>query len=228
MKYWILIFLLTTHFLFACEKTEIANEEEPQTTFYIDTQDDFDQWSNHDFPEGSKVLFAVDETFKGQFILRGSGSANAPNLVTAYNKETKKIFLDWIDDKPRIDGEGKLSSSVWLKNGSYWKINNLEVTNTNGTTDDQGNLLGIKVTAQDIGDVQDVSIKNCYVHHVNGEVGGKETGGIHINVIGSVKKTKFNNLSIENNHITHVGGVGISNQSSWRSINTADYYPGQI
>jgi hypothetical protein len=60
---------------------------------------------------------------------------------------------------------------------------------------------------------------------VNGEVGGKETGGIHVNVEGKSIETKFHQVAIENNLVSHVGGVGISNQSSYGNILSDEYYP---
>ena len=224
-KLCFLICLLAPSLVFACVEVNPDNKNNPKNTYFINTQEEFNKWSNFYFPEGSKVLFAAGESFTGQFILRGSGSADKPNLATSYNKETGEIFAEWTDNKAIIKGEGKVGSAILLKNGSFWKINNIEVTNTNGTKDQQGKLLGINVVAENIGTVESVSITNCYVHHVNGEVGGKETGGIHVSVLGETKKTKFDKLSIEKNRVANVGGVGISNQSSWGSINTDDYYP---
>lgn len=225
----LLIFLLVPGFLFSCEKSEptinLDTEEQNQKIYFINTQEDFDKWSNFNFPDGSKVLFAAGKTFVGEFILRGSGTETSTNIAAAYNSETLEVFTEWIDNKPLIQGQGKVSSALKLKNGSFWEINNIEVTNTNGTKNQQGEILGINVVATDVGLVQNITIKNCYVHQVNGEVGGKETGGIHVYVLGNSGKTKYHNLTIENNVISKVGGVGIANQSSWGSINTADYYP---
>lgn len=225
----LIILLFVPGFLFSYEKAEPAinldTEEQNQKTYFINTQDDFDKWSNFNFPAGSKVLFAAGKTFAGEFILRGSGTETSPNLAAAYNIETGKVLTEWIDNKPLIQGQGKVSSALKLDNGSFWEINNIEVTNTNGTKDQQGKLLGINVVATDVGLVQDITIKNCYVHDVNGDVGGKETGGIHVYVLGNSVKTKYHKLTIENNRVAHVGGVGIANQSSWGSINDLDYHP---
>jgi hypothetical protein len=111
-----------------------------------------------------------------------------------------------------------------LYNGQHWEINNLEITNTDGSDSDQGLLKGIYVVAEDFGIVNNISIRNCYVHNVNGKVGGKWHGGIHVHVIGDSIKTKVHQLLIENNVIRDVGGVGIGNQSSWRDIDTERYY----
>jgi len=224
-KLYCLLFLLLPNFLLACHEQETAPDIAAGNTIYITSQDDFDQWSNTVFPAGTTLLFAAGESFSGQFILRGSGTADAPNRAMAWNPESGEIYTDGVEQKPTINGEGKVTSALLLQNGSYWEINNLEITNTDGSTADQGKLLGIAVTAEDVGTVAQVSIQNCYVHHVNGDVGGKETGGIHVYVLGKNTKTKFDGLYIQNNRIAHVGGVGIANQSTWRSINSDDYYP---
>jgi len=225
----LIIFLLVPGFLFSCEKEgpaiSLGTEEQNPKTYFINTQDDFDKWSNFNFPAGSKVLFAEGKTFKGQFILRGSGTETLPNLAAAYNSLTGRVLTEWTDNKPLIKGEGKVSSALKLKDGSFWEINNIEVTNTNGTKVEQGKLLGINLEATNVGLVQNIRIQNCYVHDVNGDVGGKETGGIHIYVLGNSVKTKYHKLTIENNRVAHVGGVGIANQSSWGSINEPDYHP---
>ncbi len=224
-NFYCLLFLLIPSLLYACQKQEVETNEETENTIYITTQDDFDKWSNTSFPAGSTILFAAGESFSGQFILRGSGTADAPNQVFAYNPESGEVYSDWMENKPVINGEGEVTAALLLKNGSFWEINNLEVTNTDGSSDDQGDLLGINVIAEDVGTVENVTIKNCYVHNVNGEVGGKETGGIHVYVLGGTTKTKFDGLLIEGNHVANVGGVGIANQSTWKSINSDDYYP---
>lgn len=221
--YFLLFFLVSI--LFSCEKTNAEPNNDIEKTYYINTQNDFDKLNGFKFPAGSKVLFAAGETFIGQFVIQGSGTKDVPNLLCAYNKKTGKILTDWIDDKPVINGEGKVDATVLLKNGTFWEINNIEVTNNDGSTNDHGNILGISVLAEDIGLVEDVSIRNCYVHKVNGNVGGKKTGGIHVNVLGKTIKTKFHNLKIENNTIANVGGVGISNQSSWGNIVSDSFYP---
>ncbi|MDW7695764.1 right-handed parallel beta-helix repeat-containing protein [Flammeovirgaceae bacterium SG7u.132] len=224
MKNLNLIFL-TLFPIFILSSCGQLTPDEDANVFYIDTQEDFDKWSNHQFPAGSKVLFAEGETFKGQFILQGAGTVDSPNIASAYNKETKEPQTDWIDNKPKINGEGKVISALLLKCGSNWEINNIEVTNTNGTKEQQGKLLGINAIAEDVGTVENITIKNCFVHRVNGDVGGKQTGGIHVLVLGDSIKTKFHNLTIENNTIANTGGVGISNQSSWGGINTDEYHP---
>src|SRR5690606_41575542 len=84
--------------------------------------------------------------------------------------------------KPVIHGRGLVNAPFYLFNNQFWEINNLEITNSNGSTDDQGDLRGIHVVAKDVGTMKHVVIRYCYVHDVNGKVGGKQRGGIHFNV----------------------------------------------
>lgn len=222
MKYINSIIILSIIISFTFCKTI---EQEEGISIQINSQADFDKHSNSVFEPGTKILFAAGETFIGQFIVKGSGTKETPNLLAAYDPKTGNIHREWIDTKPIIEGEGKVESVLLLKNGAFWEINNIEVTNNNGTKDDHGEILGIQVIAEDMGTVEDIRILNCNVHHINGNIGGKKTGGIHVNVLGEKVKTKFNNLLIENNIVAHSGGVGISNQSSWGKINTPDYHP---
>jgi hypothetical protein len=224
----LILFFLISGALFSCNETTSDNTEKEKPSdniYFINTQEDFDKWSNFYFPAGSKVLFAAGNTFNGQFKLLGSGTESKPNLAAAYNIQTGEELTEWTDDKPIINGLGKVPAALHLKNGSFWEINNIEVTNTDGTKGEQGEILGINVTATDIGLTESITIKNCYVHDVNGEVGGKETGGIHVYVLGNSVKTKFHKLTIEDNLVSNVGGVGIANQSSYGNILSDDFYP---
>ena len=202
-----------------------SNIEKNKSIFYIDNQENFDKYSGTEFPEGSKVLFANGVKFQGQFVIKGSGSEKNPNIVTSYNPANKKALLEDTQNKTVINGLGKVEAPIFLYNGQHWEINNIEVTNTDGTINDQGKLKGIYVVTENAGILNNVTIKNCYIHNVNGNIGGKWHGGIQIQVIGDSIKTKFHKLLIENNVIKDVGGVGIGNQSSWRDIDKETYYP---
>ena len=214
------LFLAFTALMACC-----PNREDDLNTFYINTQEDFDKYSGTEFPEGSTILFAAEMEFLGQFVIKGSGTAEKPNILAAYNSENKTVYLEWIENKPVINGQGAVNSTVCLHNGQFWEINNLAVTNTDGTDENQGDLRGIYVVAENAGIIENIAIKNCYIHNVNGNVGGKMRGGIHVHVLGDSVKTKFHNLLIENNVIKNVGGVGIGNQSSWPNIDKDDFYP---
>lgn len=192
---------------------------------YINTQADFDKYKDFEFKPGTVILFNMNGEFEGQFAPRGSGTEERPIRVTGYDAETGKVFWENMLKKPVIHGRGLVNAPFYLFNNQFWEINNLEITNSNGSTDDQGDLRGIHVVAKDVGTMKHVVIRYCYVHDVNGKVGGKQRGGIHFNVYGDSIKTKFDDVLIESNVVKDVGGVGIANQSSWPGIKSPDYYP---
>lgn len=219
LKFIALTFLIIT--IISCSN----EKQKDNSTIYINNQADFDKYKNSKFPPGTRILFASGKSFNGQFAPLGSGTKENPIKVTAYDPESDNLYWDDIDNKPIINGHGKVNSPFYLYNGQFWEINNLELTNTNGTDEDQGNLRGIYILAENTGIMEDVIVRNCYVHDVNGKVAGKQRGGIHVHVTGESVKTKFHNLLIENNVIKNVGGVGIGNTSSWGSINSKDFFP---
>lgn len=214
-----LILVLVSMAFLSCESKNERNK------VYINTQEDFDQYKNTAFSPGTDILFAAGTSFNGQFAPTGSGTKEKPIRLTAYDPETKTVYWDATEYKPIINGHGEVNAPFYLYNGANWEINNLELTNTNGSDADQGDLRGIYIVARDEGIVENVSVRNCFVHDVNGKVEGKRRGGIHVHIKGEETRTKFHNLLIEDNYIKNVGGVGIGNTSTWGNIHSSDYYP---
>jgi len=164
-----------------------------------------------------KILFKKGEVWNGQLLLKGSGSKAKPITVDTYGSGNKPIF----------NGGGVTANNgttVRLKNGSYWEINNLEITNTNGTTAQQGSIWGLRSIVDNGTEVKHVYIRNCYVHDVNGNVAGKDTGGIYVTAQGS-SPAFYNDLRIENNVVKNVGGLGIATQSPFASMKKPVRHP---
>lgn len=171
------------------------------------------------FLPGDNLFFKSGEIWNGQLSLNGSGSEGNPILLDKYGAGSKPI----------INGGGALTNSaatVFLHNVEYWEINNLEITNTNGTNGYQGDLWGILSELDLSGGMEahHIYIRNCYIHDVNGNVATKTTGGIYMTAFGD-DPTRYNDLKIENNEIDNVGGLGIANQSSHARINANPRYP---
>jgi len=173
----------------------------------IYSQNQFDEASRRVYRPGDVIMLKRGERFKGMLAPKGKGTSKAPIKISTFGK----------GDRPRIDAGGKLAG-VYLENPSYWEVDGLEITNTNGSDKDQGNIFGIYVRAiREEGKYKHVYISNCYIHDINGKVAGKLRGGIHVHVEG-LKKSRFDDLKITNNRIVRVGGVGIGNSSSCGDI----------
>ena len=134
----------------------------------------------------------------------GRGNEDAAIRIDTYGQGSR----------PRIDAGGKNIAGLLLQNVAYWEVNGLEITNTDGTSKDQGQLFGIYVVVKGVeGVYRHVYVNDCYIHDVNGLVAGKKRGGIHVHV-QDCESTIFHDLRITNNRIVRVGGVGIGNTSS--------------
>lgn len=172
--------------------------------YYIDSQRQFDALRMATFLPGDAILFKKGRQFSGMFAPSGSGTERSAITIGSYGH----------GGRPRIDAGGKNLAGLLLRNVAYWEVNGLEITNTDGTDNDQGDLFGIYVLAKGVeGVFRHIHIDACYIHDVNGLVAGKHRGGIHVHV-QDCESTIFDDLRLTNNRIVRVGGVGIGNASS--------------
>jgi hypothetical protein len=171
------------------------------------------------FQAGNALCFKAGGAWTGALAPKGSGSSAAPVVVDMFGSGSK----------PRIAaGTGDLQPLL-LQNLQYWEVNNLELTNNKGGP---GDYRGISVRGRDAGVLNHITIRNCFIHDVTGEVdwiGGdtadnqspwvtfqtgwdasKRTGGIVVEVeSANGTKTWFNDVVIENNVIQDVSFGGI-------------------
>ena len=124
------------------------------TDYQIKSQADFNKWKRHTFAAGDNIVFHRGKLFKGMFAPNGNGRKGAPIRISTAGDGSK----------PRIDVGGEKTSGVFLQNPSFWEISGLEITNTNGSSEDQGELFGIRVIAnQNEGVFEHVYISDCYI-----------------------------------------------------------------
>ena len=153
------------------------------------------------FSPGDRILFKSGATWTGQLWPKGSGTERHPIVIDKYGGEAKPI----------INGNGEAEGAVLLKNQEYWEIRNLEVTNT-GTS--PGVRRGVRIVAEDYGEVHHIYVQGLDVHNVNGSNTVKENGGITYHCAGDKKPSRFVDLRIEDNHIHHVDRSGIFGSST--------------
>ena len=177
-------------------------------TYHVDSQVKFDSVNQLKLQAGDKILLKKGSSFKGMLTPQGTGSKAAPIIISSYGN----------GPKPRIHAEGKHQAGLLLKDPSFIQVSGLEITNSDGSKKDQGSLFGIYALAQsEEKTYEHVYINDCYIHTVNGNVAGKNRGGIHVHM-KKLKNSKFDNLRITNNKIENVGGVGIGNRSTCAGV----------
>ena len=160
---------------------------------------------------GQRALLQGGRRLDGALAPKGSGSAAAPIVVDQFGTGAK----------PRIAAGASDLQPLLLLNVQYWELNNLELTNNKSAP---GDYRGICVRGRDVGVLNHIDIRNCFIHDVTGVVnwiGGdvadddppwvkfqtgwdasKRTGGIVVEVeSANGTKTWFNDVVIENNVI---------------------------
>ncbi len=176
--------------------------------YRIGSQRAFDAINEITLAPGDTVLLKRGMSFTGMLAPKGNGNEKAINRISTYGNGSR----------PKINAKGKNIAGLLLTDPSYWEVDGLEITNTDGSDKDQGDLFGIYVLAKGKEKVyRHVYIGDCYIHDVNGKVAGKMRGGIHVH-IAKLKKSIFDDLRITKNRIVNVGGVGIGNTSSCTKV----------
>lgn len=209
-------------------------EPEAPRTYYIDSVGGSDSnpgtieqpWQSL-IPLQSTVLNPGDTVYlkRGsqfnaqQLIFLGSGGTEQDRItITAYGEG---------DSLPQLNGQGELTNVVELWNQPYVTIEKLEITNLDPTygvgefvmksaRNNSKTLRAINVYAKDYGVVSGIYIRDCYIHDVNGTLGGKWNGGIFFDIQGTTIPTKYDGCIIENNTIINVNRSAIKLvSSSW-------------
>jgi Right handed beta helix region len=148
------------------------------------------------FYPGDHILFKSGGTWTGQLWPKGSGTREHPIVIDKYGG----------DALPVINDAGLSEDAVLLKNQQYWEISNLEVTNTGP---ERALRRGVDVVAENSGDLHHIYLHGLNVHDVNGDFKEKANGGIHYRSIGDSRPSRFIDLRIEDNRISHVDRSGI-------------------
>lgn len=153
---------------------------------------------------GDNILLETGSVFVGQYLrITNSGTKDAPIVIGSYGE----------GDLPRIDTEGNgiwyqdygqpldspthvyrdyVSSSVLLYDAEYVTVQDLEITNRGteipGETysaPHKMNRTGVAVVAKDRGVRSGITLRNLFIHDVNGNVYDKHmnNGGIYATVL---------------------------------------------
>ncbi|MFI1189808.1 discoidin domain-containing protein [Streptomyces californicus] len=158
------------------------------------------------FQPGETVRFMAGRTWTGQFAPKGSGADGSPVTASSYGTGAR----------PVIAGGNTVPSAVLLENLKHWTLDGLEITNGTGSTTWR---TGVEVRAKDIGAVPGITLRNLYVHGIDGvaKVGKGNIGsaGILVNVRGNSVPTYFTGMLIENNEIADTKAYGITTWSTW-------------
>ena len=211
----------------ATEKSADTGIGNTGNTYYIDADNGDDSnsglsekeaWqtlenvNNITFEPGDAILLKRGCVWTDQWLApQGSGDKENQNYISCYGDENDPLpsiisrYSDEMDNLPRKD------AVVQLWEQSYWTIENLELTNGSEGSGDQA---GIDVTNNPADPKSaGIIIRNCKINGSNPKNWSKatKTGLRGIQVYGF-----FDNITIENNHISNCKSIGIV-VNGWRS-----------
>lgn len=168
------------------------------TIYYVDSQKDYAELGAKTFLPGDKILFQRGKVFEGGVTLKGTGTADQWIEVGVYGK----------GNRPLLNGGG-VEAVIAIKNGQYWKIGGLEMTNTSGTARNK-NYSGIVVETDTPGTKSGYRLSDLVFHHVDGDHWGEPwTAGILFRSLGNDATTKFDNIVIENSEFYDQWSCGV-------------------
>ena len=221
------------------EAEATAEEENPEASQGTGTREDpftaLEAANALALKPGDAVLFKGGSTCTGTFTPQGSGTADAPITIDAYDA-TK-------DNRARIDAPAAppypkdapakdlpKTEAMLLHNVEHYVIRNLELTNA--VNDGNGEQYktprhGLRVVNQDAGTLTGFDIANLYVHDVLGN-NAKNAAGIRFEVLGSSVKSKFSGVEIAYNELRHVNRTGIVAATDWWQREEAEYWGGSF
>jgi hypothetical protein len=184
------------------------------TDYYVSTQTEFDAVKNSVLHPGDAILLERGQHFVGMLAPTGTGTEAAPIRIDAYGE----------GERPQIHAMGVNEACIRLSgNPSFWEIQGLELTNTDGTDLEQGDIFGILVYIDNGEDTyRHIYIHDFYIHDVNGAVPDKGRGGIHVRFDGDIDASNLDDLRITGNRIEDVGGVGIATSAACANVDVLE------
>ncbi|MBP2000070.1 hypothetical protein J2Z69_001089 [Paenibacillus shirakamiensis] len=138
---------------------------------------------------GDKILLKRGGSWTGTLSPKGSGTASAPIVMDNYGT----------GNLPLINGNGN-EATVYLYNQQYWDINNLEITNSNGTSSRRN---GIYVVNEDAGTLKHIHLVGNNIHDVAGNnvKDGNGSSGIKVRTIAGKVKSNYQDILIDGNTV---------------------------
>ncbi len=168
-----------------------------------------DAVNNREFNAGDQILFETGSVFKGQLRLESSGALGNLIRVGKYGD----------GPKPRIEAEGRFDEAILVRNSEYIEIADLEVTNFGDER--KVKRAGVRISIHNFGTARQITLRNLYVHDVNGVNYKKisqeeftETTGITCDNSGTHTPSRYDGLLIENCRLLRTDRDGIATRST--------------
>ena len=191
------------------------------STISKDTQSSLSVLSNITLSSGDKILLECGSVFDYEFI----HLSNIDNItITSYGEGKKPIINAkgsgrWLQDyqvmldSPSHRYFGEISSTIHLQDCSNIKISNLEIIN-DYIGDEYYCATGISAISKDRGVMHDITIEDCFIHDVYGNIYDKHlnNGGIYFTCSkpSNDNPSRFENILIQRCTLLNTSRWGIA------------------
>lgn len=117
------------------------------------------------FKPGDRIFFKAGTEYVGSFRPKGSGTSDAPIVVSKYGK----------GENPILNGDGKELYTILLDGNVHWELVNLEIMNK-GREAAPGRK-GVWVHVAKNTDAYHIKLRKLTIHDVMGDMEGEVSGG---------------------------------------------------
>lgn len=152
------------------------------------------------FGPGDRILLHAGSRWAGSLSPGGSGAAGRPITVSRYGAGAK----------PAVDAGGRSLATVYLYNGEYWDVSNLDIANRAPVR--VPGLAGVEVRLENFGVAHGIRLHRLDIHDVFGSnvkaAGGGS--GIYCASGGDKGKTRYDGLTIEDCRLARTDRSGIT------------------
>ena len=203
-------------FAYACVAVVLSSSAQASVYFVSTNGNDSrsgrsvkDAWKTLDkvnrvtFQPGDRILFQSGNVWNGQLLPQGSGSPGKPIVMSSYGGEARPVI-----NIGKAEGAG-----IRLTNQSGWEISNMEITSGAPPELEIGREGIVAAVRGENQQVRHIVIRNCFIHDVWGQLGGKtEYVGYNstaIQVSARGQNTTLDDVLVENNRIERFDKVGI-------------------
>ena len=176
------------------------------------------------FQPGDAILFEAGGVWKGQLRPLGSGERDNRIILSSYGKGNRPVIHI---------GEGA-GAGITLIGQSWWEIRGIEITS--GAPPQPGvRREGISVRSERGDSIAGITVRDCYIHDVWGQVGGRASSTmieiskasedvlVENNTIKRCDKigiriTGRKNIIVRGNYLENLGGDGIIVHGPYRGL----------
>ena len=161
------------------------------------------------FKPDDRILFKSGQHWTGQLRPQGSGSSAANRFLPI------RIGRYGEGDLPLIDGEGRFTATLLIRDVEYWEVCDLAITNKGATT--APDRTGVRIQADSLKVMRGITLRGLHVHDVNGDLRKSHEGHGILFEANPKTDTSFDGILIENCNLERTDRNGICQRGLGKS-----------